>query len=203
MQLLTPKQKKLMIEYLKGKLVFKSPTHVVIETGGVAYYVNISLQTYSKLPDDEACKIYTHLAIKEDAHTLYGFYDETERALFRQLISVSGVGASTARMILSSLNANELQQAITSGNAPLLQSIKGIGAKSAMRIIVDLKDKLKKEDLYSLVTPAGNTTKNEALSALITLGFPRASVEKVVDRIIRDDQNIVIEQLIKIALKSL
>lgn len=192
-----------MIEYLKGKLVFKSPTYVVIETCGVAYYVNISLQTFGKLPDDEACKIYTHLAIKEDAHTLYGFFDETERAMFRQLISVSGVGASTARMILSALNANELQQAITSGNAATLQNVKGIGAKSAMRIIVDLKDKLKKEDLYSLVTPIDNTTKNEALSALITLGFPRSSVEKVIERIIRDDQNIAVEQLIKSALKSL
>lgn len=192
-----------MIEYLKGRLVIKSPTHVVIETSGVAYYVNISLQTYSKLPEGENCKIYTHLAIKEDAHTLYGFFDETERALFRQLISVSGVGASTARMILSSLNVNELQTAITSGNAATLQNVKGIGAKSAMRIIVDLKDKLKKEDLYSLVTPADNTTKNEALSALITLGFPRASIEKVVDRIIGEDQNIAVEQLIKTALRSL
>lgn len=192
-----------MIEYLKGKLATKSPTHLVIETGGVAYYVNISLQTYSRLADDEACKIYTHLAIKEDAHTLYGFFDEEERALFRQLISVSGVGASTARMILSSLNPQELQQAITTGNVALLQSIKGIGAKSAMRIIVDLKDKLKKEDLPSLVSHANNTTKDEALSALITLGFPRASVEKVVDRILRGGQNMPVEELIKTALKSM
>lgn len=192
-----------MIEYLKGKLATKSPTYLVIETGGVAYYVNISLQTYSKLPDQESCKIYTHLAIKEDAHTLYGFYDVEERALFRQLISVSGVGASTARMILSSLNPQELQQAISTGNVALLQSIKGIGAKSAMRIIVDLKDKLKKEDLYSLVSPANNTAKNEALSALITLGFPRASVEKVIDRILREGQNMPVEELIKTALKSM
>jgi holliday junction DNA helicase RuvA len=192
-----------MIEYLKGKLAIKTPTYLVIETGGVAYYLNISLQTYSRLPDDESCKIYTHLAIKEDAHTLYGFFDQEERALFRQLISVSGVGASTARMILSSLNAQELQQAITTGDVALLQSIKGIGAKSAMRIIIDLKDKLKKEDLYSLVTPSGNTAKSEALSALITLGFPRASVEKVIDRIIRVDQSMPVEELIKTALKSM
>jgi holliday junction DNA helicase RuvA len=192
-----------MIEYLKGKLAIKTPTYLVIETGGVAYYLNISLQTYSRLPDDESCKIYTHLAIQEDAHTLYGFFDQEERALFRQLISVSGVGASTARMILSSLNAQELQQAITTGDVALLQSIKGIGAKSAMRIIIDLKDKLKKEDLYSLVTPSGNTAKSEALSALITLGFPRASVEKVIDRIIRVDQSMPVEELIKTALKSM
>ena len=192
-----------MIEYLKGKLATKTPTYIVIETSGVAYYVNISLQTFSKLPDADTCKVFTHLAIKEDSHTLYGFYDEEERSLFRQLISVSGVGASTARMILSSLNAQELHQAITGGNAAALQSIKGIGAKSAMRIIIDLKDKLKKEDLYSLVTPADNTAKDEALSALITLGFPRNAVEKVVDRIIRDNQNLSVEELIKTALKSM
>ncbi|MGI8892921.1 MAG: Holliday junction branch migration protein RuvA [Bacteroidia bacterium] len=192
-----------MIEYLKGKLAVKSPTYLVIETSGVAYYVNISLQTYSKLSDEESCKIYTHLAIKEDAHTLYGFFDQEERALFRQLISVSGVGASTARMILSSLNPQELQQAISTGNVALLQSIKGIGAKSAMRIIIDLKDKLKKEDLYSLVTSDNNTAKSEALSALMTLGFPRASVEKVIDRILRQDQNMPVEELIKTALKSM
>ena len=192
-----------MIEYLKGRLVSKSPAYIVIETTGIAYYVNISLQTYSKIQDQEQCKVYTHLSIKEDAHTLYGFYDEEERALFRQLISVSGVGASTARMILSSLNSNELQQAITSGNASLLQSIKGIGAKSAMRIIVDLKDKLKKEDLHMLSSSVNNTAKNEALSALITLGFARSSMEKVLDKTMKDDPDMSVELLIKNALKSL
>jgi holliday junction DNA helicase RuvA len=178
-------------------LIEKSPTHAVIECGGVGYLVHISLYTFSKLPDAEACKVFTHLAIREDAHTLYGFIDENERALFRKLISVSGVGASTGRMILSSMSPGEVSEAILNGD------IKGIGAKTAQRIIVDLQDKISKgEDSFEKVDVAGNTSKQEALSALSSLGFDKTKAQKTLEKVIKTDgTNQSVEELIKRALK--
>jgi Holliday junction DNA helicase RuvA len=194
-----------MYEYISGKLTVKTATYIVVEAGGIGYNINISLNTFSRIKDLDHCKIYTHLAIKEDAHTLYGFADETEKKLFRHLISVSGVGAGTARMILSSLSPPELQQCIVTGNAPVLQNIKGIGAKSAQRIIIDLKDKLGKETAGDILpVTRSNTTREEALSALVTLGFARNIAEKSVDQILRTTTvDISVEALIKSALNNL
>ncbi len=195
-----------MIHHLDGKLISKSPTNLVIECAGVGYVVHISLFTYSKITDSERCRIYTHLSIKEDAHTLYGFFDEEERSLFRHLISVSGIGANTARMMLSSLSPLEIQQAIINGNASVLQNIKGIGAKTALRAIIELKDKLGKASGVVTVSTnlSFNRAKEEALSALTTLGFVKSNAEKVLDQIIRKNgDDLSIEQLIKEALKSL
>lgn len=194
-----------MITYIEGKLTEKTPTYAIIDCGGVGYLLNISLQTYSKLPDSGACKLHSFLAIREDAHTLYGFMDKAERQLFLQLISVSGVGASTARMILSSLSIAEIQNAILSGNVALLQKIKGIGSKSAQRIIVDLKDKLAKEgSVAEYLMPANNRVKEEALSALIMLGFAKNTAEKAMERVSKiSGDNIPVEQIIKDALKYL
>jgi|DewCreStandDraft_4_1066084.scaffolds.fasta_scaffold37826_2 Holliday junction DNA helicase RuvA len=194
-----------MYSYIEGRLVEKKPTYAVIECGGVGYELNISLYTFSKIKDFERCKLFTHLAIKEDAHTLYGFFEEGERFLFRQLISVSGVGASTARMMLSSLTPEEISTAIVTNNVLLLQSIKGIGAKTAQRIILDLKEKLgKTTGSKEILLTEHNTKHEEALSALITLGFNKSAVEKVLDKIIRSEGvNITVEQIIKLALKNL
>lgn len=194
-----------MIHHLDGKLISKNPTQLVIECGGVGYVVNISLYTYSKIADTERCKVYTHLSIKEDAHTLYGFFDEEERQLFRHLISVSGIGTNTARMMLSSLSPTEIQQAIINGNAAVLQNIKGIGGKTALRTIIELKDKLGKASgvMTGITNLNYNKTKEEALGALTTLGFVKSNAEKVIDQIIRKNADITVEQLIKEALKSL
>lgn len=194
-----------MYAYIDGKLVFKCPTYVVIETGGVGYHINISLNTYSALQDKEHCKLYTWLHVKEDAHTLYGFYDEGERRLYLHLISVSGIGPNTGRMILSSITPIEIQAAIVKGDVPLIQRIKGIGPKSAQRIILELQDKLKKEGPDSLISvPKHTSAKDEALSALIMLGFNKAVAEKTLDQAIQNGtENLTVEQLIKIALKSL
>jgi len=194
-----------LIHHLDGKLISKNPTQLVIECGGVGYVVNISLYTYSKIADTERCKVYTHLSIKEDAHTLYGFFDEEERQLFRHLISVSGIGTNTARMMLSSLSPTEIQQAIINGNAAVLQNIKGIGGKTALRTIIELKDKLGKASgvVTGITNLNYNKAKEEALGALTTLGFVKSNAEKVVDQIIRKNADITVEQLIKEALKSL
>ena len=194
-----------MINHIDGKLIEKNPTYAVLECNGVGYLLHISLYTFSKIPESGNAKLLSHLAIKEDAHTLYGFADESERTLFRHLISVNGVGASTARVMLSSLNPTELQQAITSGNANTLQAIKGIGAKTALRIIIDLRDKLTKvgplED-FSLGTD--NSVKKEALSALIALGFQKAAAEKGLDKATKMVAGeMSVELLIKTALKFL
>lgn len=194
-----------MYEYISGKFTYKSATYMVVEAGGIGYTIHISLNTYALIKDRDHGTIYTHLAIKEDAHLLYGFADETERKLFRHLISVSGVGAGTARMILSSLSPPELQQCIVTGNAPVLQNVKGIGAKSAQRIIIDLKDKLSKESQSGLL-PAitGNTNRDEALSALVTLGFAKNAAEKSVDLVMKSGQKeLSVEALIKAALNNL
>lgn len=194
-----------MIDFLNGKLIEKTPTYLVVECNGVGYIVHISLHTFSKMADSEDCKIYTHLSIKEDAHTLYGFFDVDERSLFRELISVSGIGTNTARMMLSSLSPAEIYQAIIHGNHTLLQSIKGIGNKTAQRVVIDLKDKLsKKENSSQIVLPSHNNIKEEALSALLTLGFPRNSVEKTLDMLFKQSGEVKsIEQIIKLALKNL
>ena len=194
-----------MYDYFDGKLAFKCPTYVVIETGGVGYHINISLNTFSALPDQERCKLFVWLHVKEDAHTLYGFFDEGERRLFLHLISVSGIGANTGRMILSSITPVEIQAAIVKGDVPLIQRIKGIGPKSAQRMILELQDKLKKEGPDSLISgPLHTTSKDEALSALVMLGFNKAQAEKTLSQAIdKSSENLSVEQLIKVALKSL
>jgi Holliday junction DNA helicase RuvA len=194
-----------MFEYIDGKLTFKCPTYIVVETGGIGYHLNISLNTYSLLADAERCKVYTWLHIKEDAHTLYGFADEGERRLFLHLISVSGIGPNTGRMMLSSITPNEIQQAIVNGDLALIQRIKGIGAKGAQRIVLELQDKLKKEGTGSLMAaPLNNTVKEEALSALMMLGFAKQPAEKAIDAAIKNGGlDLTVEQMIKIALKNL
>lgn len=193
-----------MITHIRGKLVEKNPTFAVIETNGVGYWLNISLNTYSQLPDNEFVILYTHLSIKEDAHTLYGFINKTEREIFRLLISVSGVGPSIARTMLSSMTTDEIQQAIASNNVSVIQSVKGIGVKTAQRVLVDLRDKISKTyAIDEVYISQSNTIKNEALSALEVLGFNKKQVEKVVDKILLEDKTVSVEVLIKNALKNL
>lgn len=196
-----------MITHLNGKLVEKSPTHLVVECGGVGYFLNISLNTYGLIKDQENCMVLTHLAVREDAHTLYGFFDQEERDLFRLLISVSGVGANTARMILSGFTPNELKNIIASGDDNTLKRVKGIGAKSAQRIIIDLKDKVLKEipenSIKNLLVK-DNTLKTEALTALLTLGFDKKRIETVLDKtLVKQPEIETVEALIKDALKAL
>jgi Holliday junction DNA helicase RuvA len=193
-----------MITYIKGKLIEKNPTYTVIEAGGIGYFIHISLQTFSEIPDKELVKLFTHYQVREDAHSLYGFYTQTEREVFRLLISVSGVGASTARVMLSSMSPQEIQQAIASDNVALIQSVKGIGAKTAQRIIIDLRDKIiKTYDLEAISPDINNTIKDEALSALDVLGFSRKQTERVIDMVMRDYTDLDVENLIKQALKKL
>lgn len=193
-----------MIAQIKGKLIEKTPTYVVIDCGGVGYQLQISLNTFSKIGTDELCLLYTHYVVREDAHLLYGFKEKSERELFRQLISVSGVGSSTAVMILSSLSPDETKSAISSGNVGLLKSVKGIGLKTAERIIIDLRDKIGKTDgteIFSL--PSNNTIKEEALSALVMLGFSKMPAEKALTKIMAEMPSLTVEELIKRTLKSL
>ncbi|MFN0728305.1 Holliday junction branch migration protein RuvA [Polaribacter gochangensis] len=193
-----------MITQIKGRLVEKNPTYVVIDCAGVGYLLHISLNTFSTLPDSEAITLFTHLSVKEDSHTLFGFIDKTEREIFRLLISVSGVGPSIARTMLSSMSSQEIQQAIASENIPLIQSVKGIGAKTAQRVIIDLKDKiLKTFDLDTISVIKNNTNKDEALSALEVLGFNRKQSDKVLNTILKEQPEATVELLIKGALKSL
>jgi Holliday junction DNA helicase RuvA len=193
-----------MIAHLQGKLVEKSPTHVVIECGGVGYHVNISLHTYSLLSNNDFLKLHTYLQIKEDAHTLFGFVEKSEREIFKHLLSVSGIGSGIARTMLSSLDPKQIANAIASGDVVTIQSIKGIGSKTAQRVILDLKDKmLKLYDLDEVSLAQNNTTRDEALSALEVLGFVRKSSEKVVEKIINEDPESSLESIIKKALKIL
>ena len=193
-----------MITHLKGKLVEKSPTNVVIEVNGIGYWVNISLTTFSQIPDNENIKLYTHLQIKEDSHSLYGFYSKNEREIFRLLISVSGVGTSTARTMLSSLDPQQVVEAISSNNVSIVQSVKGIGSKTAQRLIIELKDKiLKIYDLDETYVNSNNTTREEALSALEVLGINKKSSERLVDNIIKENQDISVEEIIKETLKNI
>ncbi|CAN5255920.1 Holliday junction branch migration protein RuvA [soil metagenome] len=194
-----------MIHHLQGRMIEKNPTFVVIDCNGVGYFVHISLHTFSLLNEaNEAIKLYTHLQVKEDAHTLFGFMEKSERELFRLLISVSGVGASTARTMLSSIEPKKIMDAIASGDAGTVQSIKGIGTKTAQRVILDLKDKvLKVFGEGEVFASQSNTNKEEALSALETLGFARKPAEKVVDRIMKQSTDPTVETIIKLALKNL
>lgn len=193
-----------MITHIKGKLVEKNPSFVILDCNGIGYMIRISLHTFSQISDSELCNLFTHLSIKEDSHTLYGFFEKTERELFRLLISVSGVGTNTAQTILSSLSPHDAQLAILSENVASLQSVKGIGAKTAQRIILDLKDKIAKQGISgeegSLIH---NTTREEALSALTMLGFSKNIVNKAIDRELKNQSNLEVEELVKIVLKNL
>ena len=193
-----------MITQIRGKLVEKNPTYAVVDCNGVGYLLHISLNTYGALPADENVLLYSYLAIREDAHTLYGFINKVEREVFKLLISVSGVGASTARTMLSSMTSEEIQQAIASENVKLIQSVKGIGAKTAQRVIVDLKDKILKTFCIDEVsTSQSNTNKEEALSALEVLGFARKQTDKILNSILKLTPEATVESLIKQALKNL
>jgi len=193
-----------MITHLKGRLVEKNPTDVVIDCNGIGYLVHISLHTYSQIPDQENISLYTYLQVKEDAQNLFGFSSKMERELFKLLLSVSGVGASTARTMLSSLSPDQIKEAIANADVALIQSVKGIGAKTAQRIILDLKDKvIKVYGIDEVSAQKGNTNQDEALSALEVLGFNKKQAEKVVQRIVSQDPNAPVEQIIKEALKNL
>ena len=192
-----------MITHVKGRLVEKNPAFVVIDCNGIGYLLRISLHTYSQIGESESCMLYTHLSIKEDAHTLFGFAEPEERELFRHLISVSGVGPNTAQMILSSLSPVDAQQAILAENVSLLKSVKGIGGKTAQRIILDLKDKLSKQGIVIDQSFAQhNTTREEALSALSMLGFSKNAIEKVIDKELQDGA-LEVEELVKRVLKKM
>lgn len=194
-----------MYEYLNGKLIEKNPAYVVIDCQGVGYFVNISLNTFTALPDKENCKLFTHFIVREDAQILYGFADNFERNVFRNLLNVSGVGASTARMILSALTANEVIEAIARGDVDMLKSVKGIGLKSAQRIIVDLKGKLElAETESSILSFSHNSLKEEALSGLVVLGFSKQMAEKGIEKALKAHTEIDrVEQLIKEVLKMM
>ncbi|SFA79075.1 Holliday junction DNA helicase subunit RuvA [Flavobacterium swingsii] len=193
-----------MIAHIQGKLVEKSPTEVVIDCNGVGYIVNISLHTYGLLPATDFIKLFTHLIIKEDSHSLYGFVEKSEKEIFKLLISVSGIGANIARTMLSSIEPKQIINAIGSGDVGTIQSIKGIGAKTAQRTILDLKEKvLKLYDLDEVSMSQNNTNKDEALSALEVLGFVRKSAEKVVEKIVATMPDATVETIIKQALKNL
>ena len=193
-----------MIDHLNGRLVEKHPTHLVVECGGVGYLVHISLNTYATLLEGEQLRIFTHLQVREDAHTLFGFSTQAERDIFLLLLSVSGVGASTARTMLSSMTPAQVRDAIASGDVPSIQAVKGIGSKTAQRVILDLKDKvLKIYDLDEVSHKSDNTYREEALSALEVLGFPRKQSEKVVEKALEQDPGLSVEGIIKHALKNL
>ena len=193
-----------MITHIKGKLVEKNPSFVVIDCNGVGYMIRISLHTFSQLHDSELCSLYTHLSVKEDSHSLYGFFYRSERELFRLLISVSGIGTNTAQTILSSLSPEEAQQAILSENVAALQSVKGIGAKTAQRVILDLKDKIAKQGIsINESSVLHNTTREEALSALTMLGFSKNLVNKALDKELKSQSNLKVEELVKRVLKNL
>lgn len=194
-----------MIAYVEGALVEKSPTHAVVDCGGVGYFLHISLHTYSGLPDSGKVKLHTHLAIREDAHTLYGFADKSEKGMFRHLISVSGIGASTARMILSSLTSEQVTNAIATENVGAFRAIKGVGPKSAQRVIIDLRDKVGKEDPEILHTATENNNKREeALTALVTLGFQKNKAAQTVDKVLKSQgADISVEDLVKLSLNNL
>lgn len=196
-----------MIAHVTGKITQKNPAFVVIDAHGVGYHINISLNTYDKISSLEHCTLLTHLSISDDAHTLYGFYDESERKLFRQLISVSKVGPSLSRMILSSVAPGDLKHAILAGDISFLSAIKGIGAKTSQRIVIELQDKIKKEGIESegdAIKPVYNENFVEALQALMMLGFKRPEAEKALNKIIKENgQGLNVEGLVKLSLKNL
>jgi holliday junction DNA helicase RuvA len=195
-----------MIAYLRGKLAHKEPTHVLIEVNGVGYQVGISLHTFSQIKDREEIKLFTYLHVREDAHILFGFATESEKQMFQSLISVNGVGPSTALVVLSYLAPEELKSAIIHENAAALQAVKGIGGKTALRLILELRDKLKKEALEETPGIPGimrNTMRNEALTALVTLGIGKLAAERSVDAILKKSGGVIsLEELVKQALKT-
>jgi len=193
-----------MITQLQGRLVEKHPTHVVIDCQGVGYEVHISLNTYSQLGNEEAVRLFTHHQIREDAHTLFGFYQPVERSVFRLLISISGIGASIARTMLSSMTPTEIQQAIVNENLDSIKAVKGIGLKTAQRVLIELKDKIQEvAGMDEIPLSKNNTIKEETLSALEVLGYPRKYSEKIIDNIIQSTPDCSVEQLIKLALNKL
>lgn len=196
-----------MIRYLTGPITYKTPHYIVVEAAGVGYEVNISMFTYAKVEPLEKVKILTYLHIKEDSHTLYGFYEDVERQMFTLLISVSGIGPSTALLIFSGMRPDEVQQAILSEDTAAFNRVKGIGPKTAKRIILDLKDKVKKQFgdiVVSASSPAGNPARQEAISALIALGFNRIAVQKAVNKVLNEQPDVAeAEGIIRFALKIL
>lgn len=193
-----------MIDYIKGKIAELNPAYLILENEGIGYFLSISLSTFSKLEGKTEFRILVHELIREDSHQLFGFADKEEREIFRLLISVTGVGAATARMMLSSLSPGEVEKAILGSEVNILKGVKGIGMKTAQRIIVDLKDKLGKQaGTGEIFAFTDNTKREEALSALVMLGFGKSSVVKVLDKIVREDKKLTVEDLIKRALKSL
>lgn len=193
-----------MFEFIQGKLFKLTPTYAVLENAGIGYFINVSLHTYSAIQGKADCQLFIHEVIREDTHMLFGFLTESEREIFRHLISVSGIGPNTGRMILSSMSPDEVKNAILSGNVDLIKSVKGIGAKTAQRLIIDLKDKVgKSEEQIEFFADASNTIREEALSALIMLGFSKAAIQKVLTKIAKQEKNLTVEQLIKRALKQL
>lgn len=193
-----------MYEFISGQIVGLNPASAIVETSGVGYQLNISLNTFAQLEGKNEAKLYTHLVVRDDAHLLYGFFTMEERELFRQLISVSGVGASTARIILSSFSPQELTVAIGQGDVNLLKQVKGIGIKTAQRIVIDLKDKIAKggneQDIFAF---SSNTIRDEALSALVMLGFSKSSAEKIITKVLKDNPNQTVEGIVKDALKGM
>ncbi|MBR9919630.1 MAG: Holliday junction branch migration protein RuvA [Bacteroidetes bacterium] len=195
-----------MIHYIQGKITYKSPTYLIVEAGGIGYKINISLNTYSSVQDKEELRILTYYYIKEDVHSLYGFASEEERTLFGLLLSVSGVGPSTTQTMLSTMNPEEIRAAIVGENASAIQKVKGIGAKTAQRIIIDLKDKILKgtDSIPDLAASGNNTIREEALSALLALGFSRAHVLRALNQVMKKHPEIrQVEEMIKLALRQL
>ena len=193
-----------MYSFISGTVVEKNPTYVVLDNQGIGYLINITLNTFTAIGEQQHVKLFVHLAIREDAHTLYGFYTEAERELFLQLITVSGVGCNTARLILSSMTVKEAVDAIATNNIRMIQGVKGIGAKTAQLIVVDLHDKVGKLEAGGEISSLGNNTlKDEALSALMVLGFNKASIEKTLDKLLKQMENPTVEDLIKESLRLL
>lgn len=193
-----------MYEFLEGEIIEKNPAYATVFISGCCYYINISLTTYVQIQEMNSCRLYLHQIIRDDAHSLYGFYTKLEREIFRMLISVSGIGANTARLMLSSLSPSEIQEAIINSDVSVLKSIKGIGAKSAQRVIIDLKDKMSKEETdIEILTLKDNTIREEALSALIVLGFNKKTVDNVISKILAEENDLGVEELIKKSLKKL
>lgn len=192
-----------MYEYLKGHLVEATPTYAVVDCGGVGYYVNISVNTYSKIVSGKEVCLYVHLIVREDAHLLYGFYTREERTLFRQLISVSGIGANTASVMLSSMTSGEIIRAVLTEDVNSIRNVKGIGLKTAQRVIIELKDKVGMGGNSEESVFTSGTLKEEALAALVMLGFVKNQAVKVIDKIVAEGKATSVEELIKLALKQL
>ena len=193
-----------MFEYIIGEITELTPAYVIIENDNIGYFINISVNTYSELSEKKQTKLFLHQVVREDAHLFFGFINTSERYVFRSLITVSGIGANTARMMLSSLTPDEIRRAIVENNVVLLKSIKGIGAKTAQRIIIDLRDKLgKMEESSEIFVSKNNTIRDEALSALVMLGFTKRDVEKVLEKVLNTNRDFTVEELVKASLKNL